>query len=31
MFGFIKRWMERRRRKAILKDIKKAKKFYVNR
>lgn len=31
MFGFIKRWMERRRRKAILKDIKKAKQFYVNR
>lgn len=31
MFGFIKRWKERRRRKAILKDIKKAKQFYVNR
>ena len=30
MFGFIKRWMERRRRKSILKDIKKAKQFYVN-
>lgn len=31
MFEFIKRWKERRRRKAILKDIKKAKQFYVNR
>lgn len=29
MFGFIKRWKERRRRKAILKDIKKAKKIYL--
>lgn len=30
MFGFIKRWRERRRRKAILKDIKKAKRLYIN-
>lgn len=29
MFEFIKRWMERRRRKAILKDIKKAKYIYL--
>ena len=29
MFGFIKRWMERRRRKAILKDIKEAKHIYL--
>lgn len=28
MFGFIKRWMERRRRKAILKDIKEAEYIY---
>lgn len=31
MFEFIKQWKERRRRKAILKDIKKAKQFYINR
>ena len=30
MFGFIKRWKERRRRKSILKDIKKAKILYIN-
>jgi hypothetical protein len=29
MFGFIKRWMERCRRKAILKDIKEAKYIYL--
>jgi hypothetical protein len=29
MFGFIKRWMDRRRRKAILKDIKKAQYIYL--
>lgn len=29
MFGFIKRWIERRRRKSILKDIKKAKNIYI--
>lgn len=30
MFGFIKRWVGRRRRKAILKDIKKAKAIYLS-
>ena len=30
MFKFIKRWNERRRRKAILKDIKKAKQYYTD-
>ncbi len=30
MFGFIKQWMERRRRKSILKDIKKAKAIYLS-
>lgn len=30
MFGFIKRWKERRRRKSILKDIKKAKNIYIS-
>lgn len=29
MFGFIKRWKERRRRKAILKDIKEATYIYL--
>jgi hypothetical protein len=29
MFEFIKRWKERRRRKAILEDIKKAKQYYT--
>lgn len=29
MFGFIKRWIERRRRKTILKDIKKAQYIYL--
>ena len=31
MFGFIKRWKERRRRKAILKDIKEAKNLSLRR
>lgn len=30
MFEFIKRWQERRRRKSILKDIKKAKDIYLS-
>ena len=30
MFGFIKRWKELRRRKAILGDIKKAKQYYTD-
>jgi hypothetical protein len=30
MFEFIERWMGRRRRKAILKDIKKAKAIYLS-
>lgn len=30
MFGFIKRWKERRRRKSILKDIKRAKNIYIS-
>lgn len=30
MFGFIKRWQERRRRKSVLKDIKKAKDIYLS-
>lgn len=30
MIGFIEKWRERRRRKRILKDIKKAKEYYVN-
>lgn len=30
MFEFIKRWKERRRRKAILKDIKEAKSIYLS-
>ncbi len=30
MFEFINRWKERRRRKAILKDIKKAKDIYIS-
>lgn len=29
MFGFIKRWQERRRRKSILRDIKEAKQLYL--
>lgn len=29
MFGFIKRWRERRRRKSILRDIKEAKQLYL--
>lgn len=30
MFEFIKRWYERRRRKNVLKDIKKAKEIYLS-
>lgn len=30
MFGFIKRWNERRRRKSVLKDIKKAQYKYLS-